>query len=68
MGTFIDLKKAFNTIDYNISLNKLYHYGLRGISNHWVKAILKIENNLCNMIMQYQIVKKYCAACLREKY
>ena len=33
MGIFIDLKKAFNTIDHTILLDKFYHCGIRGISN-----------------------------------
>ena len=36
LGVFIDLSKAFNTVDHEILISKLNYYGIRGISRKWL--------------------------------
>ena len=48
VGIFLDFQKAFDTVDHDILLNKLYNYGIRGVALEWLKSY--ISN-------RYQVVK-----------
>ena len=39
---FVDLQKAFDTVNHKIILEKLNYYGFRGIINFWFQSYLQV--------------------------
>ena len=44
LGVFIDLKKAFDTVNHEILLHKLKLYGINGTCLEWFKIYLSNQN------------------------
>ena len=38
--TYLDLKKAFDTVNHHILLEKMKHYGIKGTENDWFRSYL----------------------------
>ena len=47
VGVFINLKKAFDTINHNLLLKKLPHYGVRGVANKWLASYFFKQEAVC---------------------
>ena len=60
-GVFIDLQKAFYTVNHSILLHKLSHYGIHGIVNDWLSSYL--SNRIQTTLVGPQVSRKESPLC-----
>ena len=55
---FLDLKKAFDTVDHMILLKKLEMYGIRNIALEWFCSYLHLRTQVCRINNTTSTIKK----------
>ena len=54
---FIDISKAFNTLDHHILINKLSQYGVKGNKTCWIKSYLHNHKQYIDLIINVPLLK-----------
>ena len=56
---YVDFKKAFDSVSHAILLQKLQHYGIRGLALNWFSSYLHDRKQFVSVNGATQIYKQY---------
>ena len=62
LGIFLDLSKAFDTLNHNILLHKLNIYCIRGLANTWIENYLSDRKQYVTYDQKYPKKEIKCVA------
>ena len=60
IGVFLDLKKAFDTVDHRILLKNLYAYGIRGNILKWFESYLTDRSHVAYNGVESKVLPIIC--------
>jgi len=63
LGIYFDLQQYFDTVDYQILLNKLYHVGVRGIMHNWLKKLPLQTKTIYSLLWRIFGIGRYYLWC-----
>ena len=58
VGVFVDLKKVFGTVDHDILIEKLHHYGVGGILKDWFTSYLQYRKQYVTLNDHKSTIKR----------
>ena len=65
---FLDIKKVFDTVDHQILIQKLDHYGLQGNELDFIESYLENRQQCCQIEGYTSSMRRICLECHKAQF